>query len=110
MMEAMHDTSVVREMNDFLETELQGGRRPVAIMEDTGRNVEAKHIVKSHELPRCFLNLVLLSLAAVDQAVWKQHIWVLFTLDDLWTRLHPPLIVWQRSICRIPAKHARDHR
>nr|WP_154957698.1 hypothetical protein [Paenibacillus xylanexedens] len=32
MMEAVHDTSVVREMNGFLATELQAGRRPVAIM------------------------------------------------------------------------------
>lgn len=32
MMEALHDTSVVREMNVFLATEVQAGRRPVAIM------------------------------------------------------------------------------
>nr|WP_145403980.1 hypothetical protein [Paenibacillus xylanexedens] len=32
MMEAMHDTSVLREMNAFLAAELEAGRRPVAIM------------------------------------------------------------------------------
>jgi predicted Rossmann-fold nucleotide-binding protein len=32
MMEALHDTSVVREMNAFLTAEMQAGRRPVAIM------------------------------------------------------------------------------
>ncbi|MCP1184565.1 LOG family protein [Paenibacillus sp. 1781tsa1] len=32
MMEALHDTSVVREMNSFLANEMQEGRRPVAIM------------------------------------------------------------------------------
>ena len=32
MMEALHDASIVRGMNAFLETEMQAGRRPVAIM------------------------------------------------------------------------------
>ncbi|MDR6781144.1 hypothetical protein J2W98_005455 [Paenibacillus peoriae] len=32
MVEALHDASIVREMNVFLETEVQAGRRPVGIM------------------------------------------------------------------------------
>lgn len=46
MMEAMHDTSVVREMNAFLAAELEAGRRPVAIMGDIRKSEGVQRIVK----------------------------------------------------------------